>query len=114
MHLVKTLSRRKRGATEPPFVGQITELDGSPTDLSVGITDIRFRLGTPGLPLIIDKAVTLTAPVTGEWEYRPTSVEADALTPGEHLLHLIINWSDATVEPVPFDFYFKLEVLPSL
>ncbi len=114
MHLVVMLGRRKQGATEPPFIGTVTELDGTPTDLSTAVTNVEFKLGTPGTSPIIDEIVTLTDAVNGEWEYRPTDAQALLLTPGIHLLHLVINWADLTIEPVPFDSYFKLEVLPSL
>ncbi len=115
MHLLEMVGQRKRTATEPPFTGQITELDGTPADLT-GISKMEFRVGTPGSTPIIDATVTLTDAATGLWKYAPTSAEAAALTVGFVLVHLVIErpGSPPTIEPIPFDHYFQLEVLEML
>ncbi len=114
MHLLEMLGQRKRTATEPPFTGQITELDGTPADLSVGVTSLTFRLGTPGQTPIIDAAATFTDPVLGKWEYVLTTPQAAALTVGAVLVHVVITYDSGLVEPVPFDHYFQLEILEML
>lgn len=113
MHLLEMLGQRKKTATEPPFSGQVLELDGSPADLS-SASDVVFRLGTPGQTPLIDKPVNLTEPTTGKWEYRPTVAEAEALIIGVTLVHIVITWTANIVEPVPFDHYFQLEILEML
>lgn len=113
MRFVTVIGARKRGATEPPFFGAITEADDSPTDLT-GVLGVEFRLGTPGSAPIISGEVQIDDPTTGEWLFRPTKEQADALPLGEVLCHLIINWSADSVEAVPFDHYIKLEILESL
>ncbi len=114
MHLLEMLGQRKRTATEPPFTGQITELDGTPADLSSGVTGLDFRLGTPGQTPIIDSVATFTDDTVGEWEYVLTTPEAAALTVGVVLVHVVIRYDSGLVEPVPFDHYFQLEILEML
>ncbi|KKL96045.1 hypothetical protein LCGC14_1848400 [marine sediment metagenome] len=114
MHLLEMLGQRKRTATEPPFTGQVTELDGSPADLSSGVTNLKFRLGTPGQTPIIDQTATFTNAALGEWEYVLTTLQAAALTPGIVLVHVVITYDSGLVEPVPFDHYFELEILEML
>ena len=116
MHLLEMLGQRKRTATEPPFTGVITELDGTPADLSSGVDHLQFRLGTPGQTPIIDAVATFTDAAVGEWEYVLTQAQADALPIGVVLIHIIIVYDGAPglVEPVPFDHYFQLEVLEML
>ncbi len=115
MHLLEMVGQRKREATEPPFTGQITDLDGTPSDLT-GITKMEFRVGTPGSTPIIDATVVFTEITLGQWKYAPTAAEAAALTVGFVLVHLVIErpGSPPTVEPVPFDHYFQLEILEML
>ncbi len=116
MHLLEMLGQRKRTATEPPFTGQITELDGTPADLSSGVDKLEFRLGTPGQTPIINKVATFTDAPTGKWEYVLTDAEAQALPIGVVLIHVVITYTGAPglIEPVPFDHYFQLEVLEML
>ncbi len=114
MHLLVMLGQRKRTATEPPFTGQITELDGSPANLSVGVTSLSFRVGTPGQTPIISNPATFTDATLGEWEYVLTTPEAAALTVGVVLVHVVILYDSGLVEPVPFDHYFQLEILEML
>ncbi len=114
MHLLEMLGQRKRTATEPPFTGVITELDGTPSDLSTGVTSLQFKLGTPGQTPIIDSAATFTNASVGEWEYVLTTPEAAALTVGFVLVHIVITYDSGLIEPVPFDHYFQLEILEML
>ncbi len=114
MHLLEMLGQRKRTATEPPFTGQITELDGSPANLSSGVTSLDFRVGTPGNTPIIASAATFTDAALGEWEYVLSTAEAASLTVGVVLVHIIILYDSGLVEPVPFDHYFQLEILEML
>ncbi len=116
MHLLEMLGQRKRTATEPPFTGQILNLDGTPADMSSGVDKIEFRVGTPGNAPVINSVATFTDPTTGVWEYVLTPAEADGLPVGEVLVHVVITYvgSPGLVEPVPFDHYFKLEILEML
>ena len=114
MHLLEMLGQRKRTATEPPFTGVITELDGTPADLSSGVTSLEFRVGTPGQTPIIDSVAIFTDASVGEWEYVLTTPEAAALTVGVVLVHVVITYDSGLVEPVPFDHYFQLEILEML
>ena len=114
MHLLEMLGQRKRTATEPPFTGQITELDGTPADLSSGVTKLEFRLGTPGSTPIIDSVATFTDAALGKWEYVLTDTQAQALPVGQMLVHVVITYTGGLIEPVPFDHYFQLEILEML
>ncbi len=114
MHKLVMLGQRKRTATEPPFTGVITELDGSPADLSSGVDKLEFRVGTPGQMPIIDRVAVFTDAAVGEWEFVLTDPEAAALTVGQVLVHVIITYTGGLVEPVPFDHYFQLEILEML
>ena len=114
MHLLEMLGQRKRTATEPPFTGVITELDGTPSDLSSGVTKLEFRVGTPGNTPIIDSVATFTDASVGEWEYVLTDPQAAALTVGVVLVHVVITYDSGLVEPIPFDHYFQLEILEML
>ncbi len=114
MHLLAMLGQRKRTATEPPFTGTVTELDGvTPADLSTAL-GMDFRLGTPGKTPIIDKAATIDDPPNGTWSVVLTQAEADSLTVGLVLVHIVITWPGPLIEPVPFDHYFQLEILEML
>ncbi len=115
MHLLEMVGSRKRTATEPPFTGQITDLDGNPSDLT-GITSMDFRVGTPGSTPIIDATVIFLDQSIGTWKYEPSDAEAAALTVGVVLVHLVITrpGSPPTLEPVPYDHYFQLEILEML
>ncbi len=116
MHLLEMLGQRKRTATEPPFTGQILELDGSPADLSSGVDKLEFRLGTPGQTPLINSEATFTDAATGQWEYVLTDAQAGALPVGIVLVHVVITYTGVPglIEPVPFDHYFQLEILEML
>lgn len=112
-HLLKIAGTRKKSATEPPFIGLITDEDGTPTDLST-VLSIFLRIGTPGQTPVIDAEVTITDAPGGEWQFSPSAAQANALPVGDVLMHVIINWTAELIEAVPNDTYFKLHVLEML
>jgi len=80
----------KRGALEPALKLRATQATGDPIDLTGAVVVLRMRNHVTGAMKITDVACVVTAPLTGDFEYRWAGTDTD--TPGDYEVEVHVTF----------------------